>query len=381
MKKIIYLTILIFMHLLHAGFADEKCLKCHNNIFKLSHVYTKSEWYKVTSEHNTTLQALHKNEAGVLTYLASSDYHPHELYRDLSFHAYKTKAMQQLPTKCYICHDSIIKMSHLWSDEQWMQLYNSVEPLIQVHADYPKVAAYVQTPVFKAGLHEIVKNMKFFAKSKKEIRKKSEELQVMNYCKKCHPSHNFFTEHWTKGEWEGLYASLQPLKKVHHKNPDVNKYIDSDIFMKNKEYLISKMLFHAHDSLENEIELKEGSVTLYYKKKYVTREETQNILHLITTTFHSCKFKKPIRFELKPIDEEGRATFLFTFFSLGVIPSTESITWQLNAEYRGKIYTVEMKENYYHGLGTKKSDKHDDTVEGLIGLLRKKMEIICHNRK
>ncbi len=380
MKKLL-LLLLLYTPLLHAGFlAEQKCVKCHENIFKLSRIYTKTEWLKATSEHNATLRILHKNELEVLAYLDSPEYDPHALYRDLSFYAYETKAMQQLPVTCYQCHDNAVQMAQLWSDEAWMQLYNSVDPLVRAHTKYPKVAAYIKTPLFKEGIPEIVRRMQIFAKSQKKVREDRDVAQVLHYCKSCHPAHDFFSEHWTKQQWESLYVSLQPLKEAHQKYPKVRSYIDSDIFVKNKTKIISKLSFRAHESLKNEMRLKVGKMMLLYKKRYVTVNETQKILKLLRSAFEECSFKKPVHFMLQAVDSEGSATAIITVVSFGVIPTSETVTWELRARYGGKTYTAQTKEHHYRGLGSKESDKREETVQDLIELLRSKMKQICDYR-
>lgn len=376
MKKSLFLTMLVSINVLYGKGAQEHCLGCHD-IFKLSNAYTKSEWRKVLSKHNKRLRTLHKDQKEVLAYLSSAEYSSADLYDDLSFYAHRTKAMQQLPVTCYGCHSASSEMARLWSNEKWMYLFTSVEPLVKAHENYPKVAAYVQTPLFKAGLREIVQEMKFFAKSEKELKKSREEEEIMHYCIQCHQSKTSLAYSLTKGQWKSLHESLEPLKKLHPMHPKVITYIDSDLFKRNKAYLIEEMVFFAPKSLANEMELEHNGITLYYKQWNVTKEETQEILDTIVKTFHTCEEKTPIRFELKPLASQGRASAIMTFFSFGLIPSSESRTLELRAKYKGKVYAVEKTIHYYHGLGSQESDSYADAIQELIEMLHQKMTNVC----
>jgi len=379
MKKIVYLLMFIVTYTLYANSSRQYCLSCHDNIFELSRVYTKKQWHNVTSKHNNTLKKLHKNYPDVLKYLHSSKYHPLEIDKAFSFYAYKTKGMKALPKTCYKCHEGEIKMAHLWSKEKWLKLNNSVSSLVSVHKDYPKVLSDIQSKVFQNALAEIVDNMTFFANSEKELKSHREKKQVLKFCKRCH-NMNFFTEHWTKKEWRTLASSLKPLKSVHKTNPEVVKYINSNIFHRNKERFIKDILFRSHESLAKDMELTKSKITLYYKKRYVTRQEMEEIFNLLYDEFSKCKNLKPIRFELKPIQEDGGASMLLTMMSFGLIPSSGSTTWQLDTQYRGKIYRVKMIERYYHGIGSKTSDSRKNTVKKLIELLQNKMKKRCLNK-
>ncbi len=381
MKKSLFFVMVIAIHILYASVAGEHCLKCHGTIFDLSRAMTKMEWQQVTSEHNTTLQTLHAHEREVLTYLASSKYDPSELYSEVSFFAPEIKAVQQLPKKCYICHEFEAQTGKLWSDEQWMQLLESVKPLAQAHKNYPKVVAFIHSSVFRAGVHAVVKKMKMHAKSEKELKKIREEAQVTEYCNRCHDSKIALAEQWTKGQWRSLYESFDTLKAVHRKQPKVITYIDAALFKRNKVAFIKDMVFFAPESFAREMVLKKRGITLHYKKMQVTKKETQKILDSIVVTFQACKYRDPIRFVLQCTDKEGELLQAITFLTFGVIPTSESATWKLSAHYQGKVYAVEKTLHYHHGIVSEKSDNFDDAIRELIEKLYTKMGKVCRRSK
>ena len=372
-----YLLLIMPLLLWGVGPYHEQCKHCHSSIFKLSDIYTKKEWYQVTKKDNDTLKHIHKNENGVLKYFNSSSYSPKKLYRDMEFYAPETEGVKNLAKTCYICHEGHTKTAKLWSDEQWMELYNSVEPLAETHKNYPETSAYIRTETFKSSLHELIKKMQIFANSDAYIKKSKIEKSNREYCLSCHDSRVSLSKLWTKKEWMALHSSMESLKEVHNAYPDVIKFINSENFLTYKKSFIEDMKLFAPESLLKSMTLSKGNYTLTYEVNGVTKERIQESLDYFVGVFKECKIDSRMKLHLTSLDVDGTLGNTVTFFTMGIIPSVTTTTWQLNAVYNQQHFKVVDKTKRGFGWFSEEGEAKKSLFERMAEKLKHEMDVEC----
>ncbi|MFK5974873.1 MAG: hypothetical protein QM493_00070 [Sulfurovum sp.] len=279
---------------------------------------------------------------------------------------------------CKYCHSSKISLAKIYTKKDWYEITNrSDNTLKNIHKRNLDVFDYLSSKEYNpVGLYD---NMSFFAKKSiksLESKKTKKTKEPYSSCIECHRSKITLSKLWQLSQWKALLTSDKTLKAVHKKAPIALDYINSKEYSKRLPKLIKSVEFYAPNM--QIIELKQGKISLTFKKNNGKKEEAKNLFEEIQKSLRGCKIDNNINLHLSISNQDTSvASAIFSAFTLFIAPIESSYTWRVEAQQNSMTFSSTIDIKYSSGFFGKDHKSLVESIDKLMSDLKKKMNIRC----
>ncbi len=282
---------------------------------------------------------------------------------------------------CKYCHSSKISLAKIYTKKEWYKITNrSDNTLKNIHKRNLDVFDYLSSKEYNPV--DLYEDMSFFAKkSKKSLKSTKVQKTSKPYsaCIECHHSRMRLSQLWQLSQWKALLLSGKTLKAVHKNTPIALAYINSKEYQKRLPKLIKSVEFYAPNM--QTIELKQGKISLTFKKNNGKKEEAKNLFEEIQKSLRGCKIDNNIELYLSITNQDiSVSSAIFSAFTLFIAPIESSYTWRVEAKQNSMIFSSTIDIKYSSGFFGKEHKSLVESIDKLMSDLKRKMNIRCKSR-